>query len=339
MPRIHLFNPENDLALADNHANYTPPAAALRLRRGGALLPMLWADDSDAILVPDTSCMEEADRLRALFGLRGSPVTHSPAGFVPDPWGWSEYTASAFRRAGVDTSLLPGAATLSTLRNLSHRRITVAIHHCLGTDPSLTPVEAKSVEELSEAVARFGGDAVVKLPWSSSGRGVILTGSMDRENLWRISAGSIRRQGSVMIEPRFDRIADFAMLFHCSEGTARFEGLSAFATDSRGAYLGNIIAPQERIASRIDAGISDFEQPLSDALTRLVAPHYSGWCGIDMLTYRTPSGGKEIAPCIELNLRRTMGVAALCAARRMPLSPSSEKILSVSPRGILITDP
>ena len=43
MAKLHIFNPENDLALAANVARYTPPPAAVSLRLSGALLPLWWA--------------------------------------------------------------------------------------------------------------------------------------------------------------------------------------------------------------------------------------------------------------------------------------------------------
>ena len=69
--KIHLFNPENDLALGLGCRNYTPPPHAAAIHRAGALLPMWWAEDKDLIIAP-VSMKDEAEKLRERFGLRGS---------------------------------------------------------------------------------------------------------------------------------------------------------------------------------------------------------------------------------------------------------------------------
>ena len=71
---------------------------------------------------------------------------------------------------------------------------------------------------------------------------------------------------------------------------------------------------------------------VGDALTKVVAAHYSGPAGVDMLTYRDSSGGVAIAPCIEVNLRMTMGFAARAVMNR--LAPEAPMLLRVGPDGI-----
>ena len=44
-------NPEHDIALASNLANFTAPHAGRQLRSDLGFLPVLWADESDAVLV------------------------------------------------------------------------------------------------------------------------------------------------------------------------------------------------------------------------------------------------------------------------------------------------
>ena len=48
---IHLFNPEHDIALASNLANFTAPHAGRQLRADLGFLPALWAEEGDTILV------------------------------------------------------------------------------------------------------------------------------------------------------------------------------------------------------------------------------------------------------------------------------------------------
>ncbi len=335
MPSIHLFNPENDLALAANDPNYTPPAAALRLRHAAALLPMWWARKGDVILIPEGDMADEARSLRDRYGLHGEPVSQAPTGFCPEPWGWSLYTRRLFSQAGVEPQLLPSSEKLQLLRELSHRRTAIKVHRQLQTPAHLIPIEAFSLEEAAEAIARWGR-AVIKLPWSSSGRGVIYSAGIPQKTLHEYIRGIIHRQGSVMIEPCFDKIQDFATLFYCNGTTVEYRGISVFATDSRGCYCGNLLMPQKSLIKKTGYDISKVIPAIEQALTTTLSHHYQGPLGVDMLTYRGSNGTVELAPCIEVNMRNTMGFAAMHMAATLPCH-DNHMVLSVSPEGIKIT--
>ena len=49
--KLHVFNPEHDLALAANLSNFTAPHAGRKLRADLGCLPALWADEDDVVLV------------------------------------------------------------------------------------------------------------------------------------------------------------------------------------------------------------------------------------------------------------------------------------------------
>ena len=49
--KLHIFNPEHDLALAVNQPNYTAPHAGRQLRNDLAFIPALWADEGDFVMV------------------------------------------------------------------------------------------------------------------------------------------------------------------------------------------------------------------------------------------------------------------------------------------------
>lgn len=332
----HFFNPENDLALAVGPKPYTPPKAAVTLREACSELPLWWAHDGDAVLVNGAEAAGRAMRLKKRYDLEGEIVTAVPEGSRPDPWGWSAYTRRLLASRDADGSLMPDDSTLEHLRRLSHRRTAVAVHHRLGTDERLMPVEADSVELGLDAVNRFGS-AVIKLPWSSSGRGILYSDSMPRDMLKRHIEGMIRRQGSVTVEPKFDRINDFAALFYISGSHAAYQGMSAFATDGHGSYAGNIVAAQTEIIRRAGFDAASVAADIAAALDEVISPFYTGWAGVDMLTYRAECGATELAPCIEVNLRRTMGVAALDISRRISL-PNGSRLLKATMSGIEISE-
>lgn len=320
MSTLHWFNPENDLALAANLSSYTPPKGALELRRAGALLPSLWAEEADKILVTDP-CNSSAQQTSCT----------APAGFHPEPWGWSIYASALLKRKGVENVMLPADEKLAWLRQLSHRATAARVLAHIGYDPELIPVTAHNAAEAVRALEKFGGKGVVKLPWSCSGRGVVTFDSTTLSPNVATLENMVRRQGSVTVEPLYDRMRDFAMLFRLDRGEAIFEGLSLFVTDPSGHYGGNVIAPQHRLHEMLGLDLDALKLKLGAALTS-VLEGYDGWAGIDMLTYRTKNGTTAVAPCIEINLRMTMGIAALLAERKGKL-PWDEALLRVAMPG------
>ena len=314
MGKLYFFNPDNDLALAaGNGERYTPPAAALDLRRAGALLPLWWCDEGDEVLVETDEAVEVADSLKSSFGISGTAVRKSEASNHAAPWGWSPLSARLMREGGA--AGVPTPDEIERLRMLSHRRTSMPLARAMGAEESIVARECFSEAEAEAAIAAAGGDAIIKQPWSSSGRGVMGTRSMRADALRCAIAGTIRRQGSIMVERRLEREADFAALFVSDGRRVRFEGASVFATLPSGAYAGNIVDSGDRLMERIPVDISAAIKGAEEYLTEAVAPHYRGYMGIDMLAYR--KGGRlMLDPCVELNLRMTMGVAAMRLARR-----------------------
>ena len=57
MTNTYIFNPDNDLALANGDANYLPPMSARRMATDLAFLPTWWANDGDSILIPHSEAL------------------------------------------------------------------------------------------------------------------------------------------------------------------------------------------------------------------------------------------------------------------------------------------
>ena len=326
MSTLWLFNPENDLALAHNTARYTPSPRVARLHERGALLPMWMARPGDLIAAPPS--LEPLARwMAARYSLHGELVTPANAGAITScsPWGWSLDAARQLRQWGAPESALPDLRRLEALRALSHRRTSIALLRALGFP--VLPVEASTVEEALSAIDAFGGDAFVKQPWSSSGIGVFQASRYPQAKLIEFLTAFIRKQGSVLVERPWPKARDFAMLFHIDGANARFAGLSVFDASPSGLYKGNSIAPQpelSRILGANPATLTTLAARLCDILPRLLtAPDgtpYRGPAGIDMLllpphtSSLPPLPFGRIVPCIEINLRHTMGFVALARA-------------------------
>lgn len=313
MADFHLFNPENDLALGLGCQNYTPPPHAAALHRAGALLPMWWAARGDRILAPE--CLRaDAHILRKKFGLDGEIGYDAETVTRLVPWGWSLDAKRQFIAAGAKSEDgLPTHDEIGRMRELSHRRTSVEILRALDY-PLQMPVEVTDADSVVGMETETPG-CFIKSPWSCSGRGVFNASTLDVTTLRKRAAGIINRQGSVMVEKGLNKTMDFATLFYSDGESVTFKGLSLFQALSRGMYTGNIVASQQDIRRMLSAHLDTDELDsliikLEKILTLIIATDYRGWLGIDMMTH-LEEGKEIIMPCVELNLRMTMGVVAM----------------------------
>lgn len=338
---IHIFNPEHDIALAANLSNFTAPHAGRQLRHDLGFLPALWAEEGDIVLVDDVELAEQSFRKFAPSAHRhlGRSFLRGNYQFAPwklpvcsvetpslQPWGWDLALRARLKRMGIAESLLPTDAQLETIRQLSHRRIASQLLPRLQCDDTIgESFECYSAIQVEELLKKYG-QVVMKAPWSSSGRGLRFL-DIERTPL-QMQAGWLRNileaQGSVMVEPFYHKVKDFAMEFSATaEGDVRYEGLSLFHT-ANGAYTGNVLATesakQELISRYISINLlKDIQENICRELAPVLKDRYVGPFGVDMMI----CAGLKVHPCVEINLRRTMGHVALS------LSPYDDDILRV----------
>lgn len=317
MACLHLFNPENDIALAAGKANFTPPKAAVALRQAGAALPLWYADAGDRILcygINDRWLTEQT----ALFGMDVDVYDHTDCTLAAAPWGWSHAARREFLNEGISPDRLPSDGQLELWRQLSHRRTAAALREAiapeLGFDIAPAAVEISDTASLAAWLAAHPA-SILKSPWSSSGRGLTDTRRLSAAEVLRRADGIIRRQGSVMAETAYERTADFALLFVCEDGICRHTGYSLFTTDAAGNYNGNYLAPDSHLLAAIGQyypadRIATVAAAIEKALTVMIAPVYDGPLGVDMLTATLPDGTMLLDATVELNLRMTMGFVA-----------------------------
>lgn len=253
------------------------------------------------------------------------------ASSIPIPWGW-DYDTRAFihRHYGIKMTQLPTDDDLLLLRQLSSRQTTVTLAEQLTARmPELTiqrPVfleDESAVFEYIRSHDEANTPFVLKTPWSSSGRGLSVSQvkgqdgnyhPVPRETLLRHANATIRKMGGIMAEDWItDKRQDFAMLFKATADRIVFIGYSLFDNDPaqgdttyRCGYLRSNDAIEETLAiePQILHGIAHhYEAILTVLLHPLLGQTWPlGYLGIDMLT--TSHG---VAPCIEMNLRCTMG--------------------------------
>lgn len=343
--RIFLFNPENDLALASGLRHYTPPRQAQALHRAGAMLPFWLGNEEDRILVP-TDLLPQARRWWQSMGDCSIPGPYPVDSFESSaltaantaltPWGWSLDAVEQFRKAGIaEEILLPYEQKVNSIRRLSHRQNQLRVLHSMqakgiSIDYPL-PICATTAEEVEQYV-RNHGSAMLKSPWSSSGRGVFqVTAETLRASIRHIN-GIIRSQGSIMVEPLLPKLLDFALLFNLTPDEAHFVGISVFQNSTSTNYGGNTVASQHeltsllshylpvlRLESLIEISAATLREIYGTPYDESKVSAYEGPIGIDMLIYQSNTSAHQnnaktgrplLAPCIEINLRNTMGFIA-----------------------------
>lgn len=319
MPVLHIFNPETEFALGHGGDYYTPPASVVELRKRLALLPSVYAapgdyimlmDDIDGPTDADHQALVESKHLTVLP--YDADLSALPADVTIEPWGWNPSLRQWLVGHGVDQERLPTVAWIESLRELAHRRTTVAFLRRCGLPFSLLPREMFN-KHMAMEWCRTLGDGYIKAPWSSSGRGVYRCLNPDARDLQQWVFGTIRRQGSVMVEPAWDRLIDYATEWRLTYGKAHFLGFSLFEVDAHCQYTRNVPGAQKDIEEYLTEHSSDDWKPVNvvakqkEALEAIVAPHYSGLLGVDCLI----DFDGNVNPCVEINMRRTMGMIGL----------------------------
>lgn len=327
MKKVWLFYPENDIALGSGLKRFTAPKNAARLREECAFMMASVADDGDAVIY---SSRDERFERRLLESLGKHLSTEVADAEELCPWGWSAASRQILIDLGVDRCLLPDDKAIEQMKELSHRRTSIEINRRLmaaGFHVPQLPKEITSVDDI-DLSCRW----MLKTPWSSSGRGVFDTRGVEAKRLADRIAGVVRKQGSVVAEPFLAEIRSFAMLYEMEGGVARYLGLSLFENHPGGAYAGNVVASQEMLERELSRYVEiGYQRRLSlelgKVLEEVIGESYSGYCGVDMMVY-DDGGAMKVAPCVELNLRMTMGIMAYMLADKV-LAPGRKAMFAM----------
>ena len=329
--KLHIFNPEHDLALAFGGAYFTAPHAGRQLRADLGYLPAIWAADGDFVLVDDVGAALERvrhlgsrakevafvtkDDLKALQFEKNRAAEHLDS--LPvisiDPWGWDAALCAQLARSGVPAVCLPDEQQLTDIRMLSSRKFAAGVLPLIvGSDERLVGT-SEYIEDIAALQQRVGewGQCVLKAPWSSSGRGIRYVQDAMDEPLIRWAENILNRQGGIMIEPYYNKVADFGMEFEALAEGVRYVGLSLFQTVN-GAYAGSILTQEhvkrELLSRYLSAELLDeVQHRIIAVLSPLFKGRYIGPFGIDMMV----CASHRLHPCVEINLRRTMGHVAI----------------------------
>ena len=315
---IYLFNPENDMALANFTPYYKAPSEITRMANDLSVLPAWYAPEGSMIKVDSLS--------RVSLWREQCPASD----FLPDviwsaewenmpykPWGWSPSLLYTLRKAGVNDSFLLSDMQMGQIRVLSGRQCCVKILESFSRMDGLCgkAMTCNSMAQVKKYITSLER-CVLKAPWSGSGRGIMYVSSKE----WNDSAEGwvsrvLRVQGEIMVEPLYNKVCDFAMEFYADgNGSVSFVGYSLFDTDAHGNYKGNFLLSDGQIKKILSQYIPDevFDnvcRTMEGSLASLLNKDYCGFLGVDMMIC-LEDGRYLLHPCVEINLRMNMGVVS-----------------------------
>ena len=283
--QIYIFNPQHDLCIANGDKNFVPPRSAVGFAKENIGL-------SEFLKRPNK-------QRRQII-----------------PWGWNQSLKKQLINEGVDPASLPSEEELQFIRTHSRREFALDVHSRLNCNDSQVigadyRIIATTVDDI-KAFISANGSAVLKSPLSGSGKGIrfVKEGLSESDEGW--CRKTIDKQGSVIIERRFEIIKECAMLFECHQEGIDFIGYSLFES-CNGAYSRNILASNEDIEDIITEYISRgtliaIRENLTAILADTLIGHYEGFLGVDQMICQADS--TVFIPVSEINLRMTMGLIA-----------------------------
>ena len=329
--KLHIFNPEHDLSMAFGKESFTPPHAARELRSNMGYLPALWAEKGDVVLVNDVEyAIKASQRFKnhvadVLFlsweDLKKAPASMTCSFSAIEPWGWDDALRTRLRKSDIAEDLLPTPENMAAIRQLSNRRTSMTllqdIHAAMPSREIIGESCYCTSHDDIDHVLKTWKTIVLKAPWSSSGRGVrYVTAETLTPSVEGWIARTLEQQQGVLAEPYYNKVKDFGMEFMAHEdGSIEYLGLSLFHT-LNSTYVGNLLASEnekQEIMQKYapQSLLHQIVNVLTSAMSEKVRGVYSGPFGIDMMVVAKDEQGFYIHPCVELNLRRTMGHVAL----------------------------
>ncbi len=177
---MYIFNPENDLALANFSPHFTAPASALKMRADLVMLPIWYATDGALVVAEGELNSELLGQLKELLPINTSLISIAEIAECPHfqmkPWGWNPSLRKELIQAGLNEHLLPSLKDIELLRNYSSRQNAVKLLKELREqNPSFCGESFyyTNIDELLAYLCRAKGLQVLKMPYSGSGKGIV----------------------------------------------------------------------------------------------------------------------------------------------------------------------
>ncbi len=321
--KAYFFNYSHDLCMANHSRFYLPPRQVLEME--GCLMPLAaWVASPGDWVVTLQNSQDFHDVCQGFYrekcpGVQFCSIQECPSDVEWIPWGIDALLWERLRKVGMESVFT--WKMVEDVRRLSSRQIAAQVLRQLKQacgeykfcGESFAITDEQELRDLLESLPQ----SLVKAPWSGSGRGLRFCYGRYEPPLSGWCRHVLEEQGCIMVEPLLNKLEDFAAEFRAlPDGRVCFEGISFFQTTSRCTYIGNKVATQMLLRHDLfgerypeayfDALIARLERILSETL----ANRYVGPLGVDMMLCRE-DGEIRLHPCVEFNLRRTMGWLAL----------------------------
>ncbi len=338
-PDLFFYNPTCEYAIANGNANWQPNRLLQKMEFDLCALPLFFAKKGDFVLVDKIPSEEFIESLRKIdiaipnFILKIDTVNNPHFMGLPknklQPWGWSPAVhkfLSPFKQScSVEFRQSPVFNWKPEHREITSRKFAAAIQKQLQATLNadyilpgeLTPKVCTTQNDIETSIGHWG-NVMIKAPWSSSGRGLQpITKTPVHQKVWEKIMGIVKEQGYVIAEPYLNKALDLAFQFELNRGKVEFLGISNFCTNKKGQYEGNLLYGlpkniEKRFLEFADFAAGEICQPLINAIeTSEMAIFYEGVFGVDTLIYTDKKNALKINPCLEINVRHTMGLLAL----------------------------
>jgi hypothetical protein len=345
--RLFFFNPTNEMAIANGQVSYMPPLQLQKFERDLASLPWLLGNEKDFILVRDLKG-NSLEHIRDLGWKIPKIITDlqdienkDRVNLMPDPWGWSPAVYRLFNNFQESThpewKNHPFFEWKKNHARLLSRetgyRLLNQLHQIKAKSPgdydliyfASMPLVVKDKGSLPQIMKSLDLPAVIKTPFSASGRGLfrIRDERDDPENSPWVH-GMLKRQGCIYIEKMLRKIQDVSFQFVISKYEIKYLGHNFFYTDPSGQFAGCAIgwprtgSPLFSDEQKVKAAIKQASELVFHGLKEMeINRLYAGTAGVDGIFFEDDQGNLKVQPCLEMNLRHNMGLANLLFKRKV----------------------
>ena len=352
LPDIYLFNPTCEYAVANGQKSWQPNLLLQAMEEDLGTLPLFFASPNDVVLVKKLPSLKYSTNMKKAgihlpeFVHFGEVAPQSNFALQPKnslrPWGWSpavhHFLAPVKNSCTPDFQNSPIVHWKPEFREIYSKKFALGILKTIlpqlpdskKLPDDLIPEICRTQPEVEKLLKRWG-KIMIKAPWSSSGRGLQkITKSPVGPKIWEKILGTVKDQGYVIVEPYLNKVLDVALQFEIFEGKVQYKGISRFFTDEKGQYQGNYLNGWPEKSNFVEVLFAEtlpelLINPITEAIEKsYLASVYEGVFGVDTLIFRDNHGDIRVNPCLEINVRHTMGL----------LSIQVEKLLASRMRGI-----
>ena len=336
MPKLHYFNPGSEDPVWSGNIHLTPSANVQRMFTDLSCIPLWYASQDDLVWTEDPKAVSYSEEMHMIFPnlpqIFSTETMKKPEEYPQleaAPWGLSPHSLYQFKLLRKKKNLPLSITTWKErYRTLTGRRMAKCVFNRLkellpGVNMPKAPEFVCFFADVERLAHNSRYPLILKKPFSSSGRGLHwLRGPKLNDKDMKWINGALNKQGEVSVERAQNKLIDFAMEFESDgNGKVAYRGLSVFGTQDNGAYIGNVIGSEAfRQSLLLQYGSKEvlemYKNALETALSEYYGSHYAGPLGVDMLIYAGPNNQPMVHPCVEINMRRTMGMLALNLSER-----------------------